>query len=480
MNMIKKISLMCMCTFYLLILSGCSNKDPYPIENQQDLNSIAMISDVKYEVDESGEKSDVVTYAITDKKIMSLTFQGMGDEESLTKLLDELDKFNIKGTFFVSGVKVAENPNLANMIVNRGHEIGNATLSGVDLTTVDYTKKVVEIKRSHEEIKKYTGLDTQYVRPGRASVDDEVRLAAKLAGYDYIVNYNINPQDWDGKSAEEVAEYIFDNKKRGAIIELNLDKNPQVYQSIELIVNSLSEKSFEIVPLKDMMDIYKTMEENRYILADNWYEQYEKNSGQYNIINNGPRNEKKVALTFDDWASDDTVDSILDTLDKYNVKATFFLRAKGVEANPNLAYAISKRGHEIASHTYSHTDLDTMTPEEIKLDAIKAHEVITSAINKEPKRYLRPPRGVITEEAAIALSECGYGDIIMYGPSALDWDNTRSAEYISNYMINNIYSGEIALLHILDDINTPEALPSIIERLQAKGYEFVTVGELIN
>lgn len=471
----KIILLIIMLSFF----TGCS-KEKYPLDKDNTLESKVMKSNVNYEMDKSVDKSKVVDYVITDKKILTLTFQGLGNKESLTKLLDKLDKFNIKATFFVSGIKVVEEPELVKMIVNRGHEVGNATLSGDDLTNVDYTKKMIEIEKSHDIIEEYTGVSPRYIRPGHGAVDDEVKMAASQAGYEYIVNYNINPQDWNGKTEYEICEYIDKKKERGGIVILNLDKNPNVYKSIESISNKLSEKSFDIVPLKELISIYEEREKNKYVLPSDWYKQYENNeSNEFRIVNNGSRNEKKIALTFDDWATDDTVDSILDTLDEYNVKATFFLRAKGVENNPSLAYAISERGHEIASHTYSHIDLDKMTLDEVKKDIIKAHEVITNAINKEPKKYLRPPRGVISDDIAKAASECGYKNIIMYGPSALDWKAEHSASYITNCMLRETYNGEILLLHILDDINTPEALPNILSKLKARGYEFITVGEMI-
>lgn len=198
------------------------------------------------------------------------------------------------------------------------------------------------------------------------------------------------------------------------------------------------------------------------------------------MIEKGPSTTKKLALTFDDWATDDTIDSILDTLDKYQVKATFFVRANGVESNPSLAYAISKRGHEVLNHTYSHTDLNILSEEEIKEEVIKAHEIIAYAINKEPKRYLRPPRGIINDEIAQIIGQCQYSNIVMYGISVLDWKPEVSADEITNNIINNSYNGAIILLHILDNISTPDALPSTLEQLLAQGYEFVFIDEFIS
>ncbi|MGL4912350.1 MAG: polysaccharide deacetylase family protein [Romboutsia sp.] len=481
MTLNKKILIITSTIIAILVLGFYffKDEDKYPIEDNN-LESKVKSNNIIYEINKNGKKSEIIDSVITDKKYLTLTFQGMGDKKSLTNLLNELDRLNIKATFFVSGIKVSEEPDLANMIVDRGHEIGNATLSGVDLTKVDYTKKIKEIEKSHEQIKKYTGVDTKYLRPGHKSIDEDIQIAAFECGYENIITYNINPKDSEGKSAQYIAESISVQNKRGSIITLNLDIDPNLYKSIEAIQLELRKKEFELISMKELMNIYEERKENKYILANDWYKQKtdEQNEEALDIIENGPRDQKKITLTFDDWASEDTVDSILDTLDEYNIKATFFLRVKGIENNPSLAYTIAQRGHEIASHTYEHIPLNTMSKEEIKTDIIKSHEIITDAINQEPKKYLRPPQGVITDEAAKAINEYGY-KVIMYGPSALDWKEEHSANYIKNYMLNRTKNGDILLLHILDRINTPEALPGIIEGLHAKGYKFVTVSELI-
>lgn len=67
----------------------------------------------------------------------------------------------------------------------------------------------------------------------------------------------------------------------------------------------------------------------------------------------------------------------------------------------------------------------------------------------------------------------------MYGPTALDWKVEHDAEYITNYMLNKTKNGDIILLHILNDINTPEALPKILEWLKNRVYTFTTVSEMI-
>lgn len=447
-------------------------------------SEITMESSVKEVYPETNNeltKSNVVPSVLTGRKILSLTFNGLPDEEETGKILDELDALNIKATFFISGVKAAEEQEAARMIVERGHELGNSTLSGADLTKIDYDEKVREISKSHDAILKYTGIEPKYLRPGYGALNEEVCLAAASCGYEDIVTYSVNPQDWNSKTPEEVAKLVIDKKKRGGIIILNADKNPLVHEAIPLIYEGLKEKGYELVPLWQLIEINNDNKQNQYVpgSGDVKVDTEYKNT-QYRIFEEGPAGKMQVALTFDDWGSDDTIDGLLDILDKYKVKATFFLRAKGVESNPSLALAISERGHEIANHTYSHTDLDLMTPMEVQEDIVKAHDVIASAINKEPARYMRPPRGVYNPKVAEAVAACGYRDIIMYSSTAYDWDPTTTAQDISSHMLNSAFDGDILLLHMLDNINTTKALPAIIEGLQAKGYNLVTVGEMLN
>ncbi|WP_308415410.1 polysaccharide deacetylase family protein [Sporanaerobium hydrogeniformans] len=459
---------------------GCQKvekRQKYPLTNDGITNRIEE-SKENYIPDWQGDKAEIISYAITEQKVMALTFQGLGGEEEMQKLLQVLDERAIKATFFVVGSKINDQAEQAKEVVRRGHQLGNGTVSGLDLRTVDYTQKIIEIKKSHEMIVKHTGVVPNVLRVGYRGMDEEVQLAASQCGYPYLIDYTINPQDWKGKTPAQIANYVDAYKKRGSIIVLNAEKTTRLDEIVALIDEKLKEKQFSWVSLEDLVKIYEERQENRFVLLEDWSQQKQEVSN--GIFEKGLSDKKRVALTFDDWATDDTVDRILDTLDAYGVKATFFLRAKGVENNPSLAYAISQRGHEIANHTYSHQNLDTLTKDEIKEEVKKAHEVISWAINKEAKRYLRPPRGILNEEIAQAIYEAGYPTIVQYGPSARDWDSNNSAQYITDYMLKESYNGAILLLHILDDIHTPEALPALLEGLLKEGYEIVTVGELLN
>ena len=155
------------------------------------------------------------------------------------------------------------------------------------------------------------------------------------------------------------------------------------------------------------------------------------------------------------------------------MKATFFLRAKGVESNPNLARAMVEGGHDVANHSYSHPVVTSLTPEELQQDVVKAHQVITEAIQQQPVMLFRPPTCVVDDERAKALAAAGYPAIAMYDVTTLDWDISNSADDIVNGVMTKTQKGSVILLHMLDDIHTIEALPRVIEGLKNKGYTFV-------
>ena len=430
---------------------------------------------------EANGKSNVISGVVTGEKILSLTFNGLPDEKKTKEILDELDELNIKATFFISGIKAGEESESARMIVQRGHELGDSTLTGIDLTKISYNEKVKQIGKSRDAIIKFSGAEPKYLRPGHAAVNDEVCTASYACGYDDIITYNVNPNDYDGKSPQETAQFVSSKKKKGGIVILDADKNQHIVETISLIYKSLKAKGYSFVPLSQLVEIYKCRKENQFVpRTDIVKVDPDYKNTEYKITEKGTSGKKQVALTFDDWGSDDTVDCLLDILDKYNVKATFFLRANGVERNPSLALAISEKGHEIGNHTYSHIDFDKMTPLQLQEDIVKAHYIIAKAINKEPKIYLRPPRGGVDSKTAKAVAACGYKNIIIYNVDPNDWDRTKTASYISKYVLDNTTDGSIILLHMLDNLNTEKALPSIIEGLETKGYNFVTVSKMLN
>ncbi|BBI33129.1 polysaccharide deacetylase family protein [Cohnella abietis] len=429
----------------------------------------------------NGEMSKAISNVYTAKRELALTFSGMGDEATMIRLLKELDVYHIKATFFLPGMRVAEEPDIVKEIVSRGHEIENNTLSRLDMTKLSYEQIYKEIHLSNEIIRKTTGKTPRYVRTKSGHYNDDVLLATAHNGLDSLIVYSFFLHNWQGESPEEKSQYVRKYINRGGIINIDTEEIMDVVDDIPIFVKAASDVGYEFIPLSKLMELGG---EKKPLEMIKGYDAAKANLNykdtKYNLIFRKETSKKEISLTFDDWGTDYTVNKILDILAEKEVKATFFLRAKGVEANPNLARAIIEGGHEVASHTYSHPVITKLTPEELQEEVVKAHQVITEAIQQQPTMLFRPPTGEIDDKTARIVAAAGYPNIALYDVTTFDWDSNNTADFIVKEIMEQTHNGSIILLHMLDDIHTIEALPVAIERLKKKGFTFVKMGELIN
>jgi peptidoglycan/xylan/chitin deacetylase (PgdA/CDA1 family) len=468
----KKIMMLLVLLLSFSMLAGCSgnSNDPSATNGSETSEPITPYT---------GEKSKAIPFVYTTNRELSLTFNGMGDEVLMGKLLDELDQYGIKATFFLPGMRVAEEPNIAKEILNRGHEIENNTLNRLELTNLSYEQVYKEIHVSNDVIKQEVGVTPKYMRTRSGDYNDTVRLAAAHSGLSAVVTYSLNLHEWQSETEKEKADYVKKYVTRGGIIALDTELDAHVLESIPLIAAAAADVGYKLVPLEQLVASghdRKPLEEIPGYDAAKMNLNY-KNS-DYELIYNWENNEKIVSLTFDDWGTDYTVTKLLDILDKEKVKATFFLRANGVEKNPNLAKSIAEAGHDIANHTYSHPVITKVTPEELQDEIVKAHKIITEAIQQKPVMLFRPPTGEIDDERARIVAATGYKSIAMYDVTVFDWNSANDADHIVNGIMEQTVNGSVILLHMLDDIHTIEALPVAIEKLKSKGYTFVPMSQM--
>lgn len=188
--------------------------------------------------------------------------------------------------------------------------------------------------------------------------------------------------------------------------------------------------------------------------------------------------DKKIALTFDDGPHPVITKKILDILDKYGVKATFFVVGVNVKNYPSAFECIVERGHEIGNHTYSHTVLNKRSKEMISKEIDMTEERISSA-SKTRSSLIRPPCGEYDETLVKIALENDY-KIVLWNIDTKDWAHVSKKSIIDNVM-DNVNGGDIILFHdyISGKNNTVEALDYLIPKLISDGYEFVSVSELL-
>lgn len=183
---------------------------------------------------------------------------------------------------------------------------------------------------------------------------------------------------------------------------------------------------------------------------------------------------KYVALTFDDGPSGRFTSALLDGLAEREIHATFFLCGYRVDQYPELTARIAAEGHEIGSHSDAHTFFNALSASQLCADLRAADEKITAAAGQGPT-LLRPPGGIYDMEV-IKSTVCADLPVILWSVDAQDWCRSNSEE-IARDIVSKAKSGDIILMHDMKDSSVNAAL-KVIDRLEANGFEFVTVSEL--
>lgn len=185
--------------------------------------------------------------------------------------------------------------------------------------------------------------------------------------------------------------------------------------------------------------------------------------------------EKKVAISFDAaWGNEQTPE-LLDILDRYDVKATFFLVGQWVDNFPESVKEIAKKGHDVENHSNTHAHMPELSLEGMTEEIVSCNDKIKALTGKCPTLF-RPPYGDYNNNVVGAVKNQNMY-CIQWDVDSLDWKDL-SADEITQRVTSKLQNGSIVLLHN-GAKNTPAALPSIIEGIKAQGYELVPISELV-
>lgn len=194
------------------------------------------------------------------------------------------------------------------------------------------------------------------------------------------------------------------------------------------------------------------------------------------------RKAKCVALTFDDSPSARTP-QLLDILRRYHVHATFFTLGKHhVVRYPGTVRRMAAEGHELETLTWSHRILTDMGPADVRKEIVRGRDAVAKVTGRRPV-LLRPPQGRTDPTVTAVCRDLGMAQVL-WSASASDYRTTDSA-LITARILDQTGPGGIILLHDLVDPTdrgyngTIPAVPRIVSALQARGYTFVTVTQLL-
>lgn len=192
-------------------------------------------------------------------------------------------------------------------------------------------------------------------------------------------------------------------------------------------------------------------------------------------IYNVGREDNKIAISFDcAWGTEHT-DAILENLANAKVRATWFMVEFWSTKYPEYVKKIDEAGHEIGTHSKTHSYMSKLSQTEIEAEIKSSSEAITEITGK-PVELFRPPYGDYNNLLIDTVNAMGIYPI-QWDVDSLDWKDLSAAD-IASRIVERVKSGSIILCHN-NGLHTAEALPVLIDTLRAKGFEFVPIGELI-
>ena len=183
------------------------------------------------------------------------------------------------------------------------------------------------------------------------------------------------------------------------------------------------------------------------------------------------KDKKLIAFTFDDGPSTSNTNYLLDNLDKYNARVTFFVLGSRVKNNKEVLKRAYLQGNDIGSHTYNHRNLNLLSDEAVIDEVKRTNDEIKNIIGISPT-LLRPPYGNLTNR----VKDLADMHIILWNIDPLDW-KYKDKNRVANEIIEHAHDGAIVLVHDIYKSSVDGALLAM-EELEKQGYAFVTISEM--
>ena len=185
--------------------------------------------------------------------------------------------------------------------------------------------------------------------------------------------------------------------------------------------------------------------------------------------------EKVLSISFDAaWGRANT-EEILNILDRYDVKTTFFLVGFWAEKHSDLVQELVRRGHEIGNHSATHPHMASLTRAQMAEELRRCSDLVKS-ITGTPTTLFRPPYGEYNDDVVLVSREMGY-ECVQWNVDSLDWKNLGK-EHMVNRCTKEVNPGDIVLFHN-DSKYILEALPEILEYYTRAGYKIIPVSQLL-
>jgi peptidoglycan/xylan/chitin deacetylase (PgdA/CDA1 family) len=203
--------------------------------------------------------------------------------------------------------------------------------------------------------------------------------------------------------------------------------------------------------------------------------------GKLGEVERGPRGKNATALTFDAGAEAECFDDLIAALANAHASSTFFVTGRFVHDHADCAAEITKHGHEVGNHTWSHLDLTRESDDVVRDEIMRAERAIFQASGQTPRPRFRAPYGLRDERVLKIARNFGYRSIQWTLDSQDGVEPAKSSQFLIDRITSKTDSeldGVIILMHV-GVRSTADALPAIIANLQGRGFRLVTISELL-
>ncbi len=187
------------------------------------------------------------------------------------------------------------------------------------------------------------------------------------------------------------------------------------------------------------------------------------------------RSDNKIAISFDAAWGGDKTEKILDILDEFGVKTTFFMVDIWTQRFPGLVKEIAARGHEIGNHSATHPKMSTLSRDQIRQELDTMADNAQALTGMRPTLF-RPPYGDYNNDVVLVARASGY-EPIQWSVDSLDWKN-KGVQPLIDRATKNVKSGDIVLFHN-DSKYILDALPTILKSYREQGFTVVPISELL-
>lgn len=437
--------------------------------------------------------------AVADDPVIYLTFDAGYENGNVARVLDTLNAHHAKGSFFVLSHLIEAEPDLVRRMAQGGHTVCNHSANHRDMTTLDEATFRAELDDLAILYRETTGKPiAPYFRPPEGKFNETVLRRAMDAGYQTIF-WSFAYPDWDNANQPDpdaAIKNILDHTHNGMVLLLHPTSATNA-AILDRLLCAWEEQGYRFGTLDELCRDTENTVPTYSVMTDE------------NVFRHHDNDCMKIALTFDDGPSARYTADILDYLKEEDIHATFFVVGTQARNNPELLLREETEGHEIGNHTDTHPRLSgkqfsvcdrcggvithdgstcpaassgvggcvcTALIREIEACADTVYE-----LSERQTNLFRPPEGYCTEEISAVASAMDYR-IILWNIDTRDWDKA-TADEIASQVLTDVQSGDIILFHdsvSRRDPQTLQALKMIIPVLKERGYQFVTVSELID